>query len=276
MTRILAFAGKKQSGKNSCCSFLHGYQMRSYKLVDSFDLTTDGHLVIDSTSVGADGEKKTTKGAIDVTRTDLEFGMWAAENMWPFIKHYSFASALKEIAAGLFGLTKSQCYGTDLDKNSLTWLRWESLPGYEGDKEGRMTAREFLQYFGTDICRQIHPDIWTDRTLKNIREEESLLAVISDCRFPNESEAVQRAGGKVIRLTRGDDTNDLHSSESSVDDIEYDAIIDNKELTLAETNVKVLSLLEEWGWLGDVIQPEMPEPVEDKPQLVGGIKKIKE
>ena len=276
MTRILAFAGKKQSGKNSCCSFLHGYQMRSYNLVDSFDLTTDGHLVIDSVSVGVDGEKKTTKGAIDVTRTDLEFGMWAAENMWPFIKHYSFASTLKEIATGLFGLTKSQCYGADLDKNSLTWLRWESLPGYEGDKEGRMTAREFLQYFGTDICRQIHPDIWTDRTLKNIREEESLLAVISDCRFPNESEAVQRAGGKVIRLTRGDDTKDLHSSESSVEDIEYDAIIDNKELTLAETNVKVLSLLEEWGWLGDVIQPEMPEPVEDKPQLVGGIKKIKE
>mgnify|MGYP003628466276 CR=1 FL=1 len=276
MTRILAFAGKKQSGKNSCCSFLHGYQMRSYNLVDSFDLTTDGHLVIDSVSVGVDGEKKTTKGAIDVTRTDLEFGMWAAENMWPFIKHYSFASTLKEIATGLFGLTKSQCYGADLDKNSLTWLRWESLPGYEGDKEGRMTAREFLQYFGTDICRQIHPDIWTDRTLKNIREEESLLAVISDCRFPNESEAVQRAGGKVIRLTRGDDTKDLHSSESSVEDIEYDAIIDNKELTLAETNVKVLSLLEEWGWLGDVIQPEMPEPVEDKPQLVGGIRKIKE
>ena len=276
MTRILAFAGKKQSGKNSCCSFLHGYQMRSYNLVDSFDLTTDGHLVIDSVSVGVDGEKKTTKAAIDVTRTDLEFGMWAAENMWPFIKHYSFASTLKEIATGLFGLTKSQCYGADLDKNSLTWLRWESLPGYEGDKEGRMTAREFLQYFGTDICRQIHPDIWTDRTLKNIREEESLLAVISDCRFPNESEAVQRAGGKVIRLTRGDDTKDLHSSESSVEDIEYDAIIDNKELTLAETNVKVLSLLEEWGWLGDVIQPEMPEPVEDKPQLVGGIRKIKE
>ena len=276
MTKILAFAGKKQSGKNSCCSFLHGYQMKSYNLVDSFDLTTDGHLVIDSVSVGADGEKKITKGAIDVTRTDLEFGMWAAENMWPFIKHYSFASSLKEIAVGLFGLTKSQCYGTDIDKNSLTWLRWETFPGYEGDREGRMTAREFLQYFGTDICRQIHPDIWTDRTFKNIREEESLFAVVSDCRFPNESEAIQRAGGKVIRRTRGDDTNDSHSSEVSVDDIEYDAIIDNKDLTLMETNLKVISLLEEWGWLGDVIRPEIPEPVEDKPQLVGGIRKIKE
>ena len=100
--------------------------------------------------------------------------------------------------------------------------------------------------------------------------------MVSDCRFPNESEAIQRAGGKVIRLTRGDDTNDSHSSEVSVDDIEYDAIIDNKDLTLMETNLKVISLLEEWGWLGDVIRPEIPEPVEDKPQLVGGIRKIKE
>ena len=58
MTKILAFAGKKQSGKNSCCSFLHGYQMKSYNLVDSFDLTTDGHLVIDSVSVGAEGSDR--------------------------------------------------------------------------------------------------------------------------------------------------------------------------------------------------------------------------
>lgn len=276
MTRILAFAGKKQSGKNSCCAFLHGYQMRSYNIVEGFDLSTDGHLVIDTVSIDANGERTTTKGALDVTRTDLEFGMWAAENMWPFIKHYSFASSLKEIATGLFGLTKSQCYGTDLDKNSLTWIRWEDMPGYEGENEGRMTAREFLQHFGTDICRKIHPDIWTDRTLKNIREEESLFAVISDCRFPNEAEAVQRAGGKVIRLTRGDDSDDTHSSEVQVSNIEYDAVIDNKDLSLLETNKKVISLLEQWGWLGDVIQPVVPEPVEDKPELVGGIKKIKE
>ena len=103
-----------------------------------------------------------------------------------------------------------------------------------------------------------------------------MFAVISDCRFPNEAEAVQRAGGKVIRLTRGDDSDDSHSSEVEVNNIEYDAVIDNKDLSLLETNKKVISLLEQWGWLGDVIQPVVPEPVEDKPELVGGIKKIKE
>ena len=96
-----------------------------------------------------------------------------------------------------------------------------------------MTAREFLQVFGTDICRHIYTDIWTDRTMRSIREEDSLMAVISDCRFPNESKAIQKAGGKVIKLTRGI-SGDSHSSESSVDEIEHDAIIDNKELSLME------------------------------------------
>jgi len=275
MTRILAFAGKKQSGKNSCCSFLHGYQMRSYHIVNDFGIDKSGNLVVDTLSVGADGEETTSKGVLDVTRNDLEFGMWAAENMWPFVKHYSFASSLKEIAHGLFGLTKKQCYGTDLDKNSPTWLKWEDMPGYKGKKKGRLTAREFLQFFGTDICRKIHPDIWTDRTLKSIREEESLMAVISDCRFPNEAEAVRTAGGKIIKLTRGID-GDKHSSETSVDAIEYDTVIDNTDLSMMETNVEIISTLEGWGWLGTVIEKPAPEPPQEDPNLLGGIMKIKE
>ena len=275
MTRILAFAGKKQSGKNSCCSFLHGYQMRSYHIVNDFGIDKSGNLVVDTLSVGADGEETTSKGVLDVTRNDLEFGMWAAENMWPFVKHYSFASSLKEIAHGLFGLTKKQCYGTDLDKNSPTWLKWEDMPGYKGKKKGRLTAREFLQFFGTDICRKIHPDIWTDRTLKSIREEESLMAVISDCRFPNEAEAVRTAGGKIIKLTRGID-GDKHSSETSVDAIEYDVVIDNTDLSMMETNVEIISTLEEWGWLGTIIEKPAPDLPQEDPNLLGGIMKIKE
>ena len=276
MTRILAFAGKKQSGKNSCCTFLHGYQMRSYNIIKGFDIDSNtGGLIVDTVSSNESGVEETGRGVLDITRSDSEFAPWAAHNMWPFIKHYSFASSLKEISCGLFGLTKKQCYGTDEDKNSPTWIKWEDMPSYTGSKTGRMSAREFLQVFGTDICRAIHTDIWTDRTMKNIREEDSLMAVISDCRFPNESKAVQKAGGKVIKLTRGID-GDSHSSESSIDDIEHDAVIDNRKLSLMETNVEVISLLKEWGWLGSVIETPSPTlPVED-PNLLGGIQKIKE
>tara|TARA_Y100000593_G_scaffold51924_1_gene97581 strand:+ start:9088 stop:9918 length:831 start_codon:yes stop_codon:yes gene_type:complete len=276
MTRILAFAGRKQSGKNSACSFLHGYQMRCYNLIEHFEIDEDGRLLVNATFTNAEGENETSAAVLDTTRTDLDFGLWAAENMWPYIKHYSFAGALKEICNGLFGLERSQCYGTDEQKNSETFINWEDMPGYDGDKTGKMSAREFMQYFGTDVCRKIHPDIWTEHTIKTIRAEEPLIAVISDCRFQNEVDAVQRAGGKVIRLTRGID-NDTHSSEAESELIEnYDATIDNKDLSLYQTNGEILSLLESWGWLGSVIEPTESKPDEDERQIVGGIMKIKE
>ncbi len=278
MTRILAFAGRKQSGKNSACNFLHGYQMRSYNLIKDFSIDDEGRLLVNTTSSDDEEEEKNSFGVLDTTRTDLEFGLWAAENMWPFIKHYSFAGALKEICQGLFGLEKVQCYGTDAEKNTLTWFRWEDMPGYEGENEGRMSAREFMQHFGTNVCRRIHPEIWTEHTIKSIRLEEPLIAVVSDCRFQNEVDAIQRAGGKVIYFTRGVD-NDQHESESECESIQnYDAVIDNEDLTLFETNGQIISKLEEWGWLGNVIEtPEEPEPEpQNKPQLLGGIQKIKE
>ena len=273
MTRILAFAGKKQSGKNTCCNFLHGYQMKSHGLLDDFAISEKGQV-----RVSTDGSNQ---GVLDVTREDLEFAMWAVDNMWPFIKHYAFASALKEIATGLFSLDKSQCYGSDVEKNTLTWFRWEDMPGYEGENEGRMTAREFLQHFGTDICRKIHPNIWTDRTIKNISSEEPLIAVISDCRFPNEIEAVKRAGGKVIHLTRSTST-DPHNSETALDSYDdYDAVIDNTNMSILETNKEVIRLIDEWGWLGEAVQEEAPvEPIEPEESsfegLVGGITAIKQ
>jgi hypothetical protein len=273
MTRILAFAGKKQSGKNTCCNFLHGYQMKSHGLLDNFAISDKGQLI-----VSTDGSNQ---GLLDVTREDIEFAVWAVDNMWPFIKHYAFASPLKEIATGLFGLSKEQCHGSNAEKNSLTWIRWEDIPGYKGDETGRMTAREFLQVFGTEICRGIYADIWTERTIKNISNEEPLIAVISDCRFPNEVEAVQRAGGKVIHLTRSN-LKDTHNSEVALDGFEgYDSIIDNQDLSVLETNKRVLELMNEWGWLGETVQEEAPvEPIDSEESsfegLVGGITAIKQ
>jgi hypothetical protein len=208
----------------------------------------------------------------------MEFAGWAAYNMWPFIKHYAFASTLKELAIGLFGLTKEQCYGTDAQKNTLTWMRWENMPGYDGEKEGRMSSREFLQYFGTDVCRSIYSEIWTDRTISDISREEPLIAVISDCRFPNEVKAVKQAGGKIIHLTRNP-YKDTHTSETALKDFDdYDAVIDTENLSIHEACKELMNILEEWGWLGSEIQlPEEDEISEpNTPTLVGGVQKIKE
>ena len=94
-----------------------------------------------------------------------------------------------------------------------------------------MTARELLQYFGTDIRRKMNTDEWVNHTLRTIKSEQSSLAIIADVRFPNEVESVKSAGGKVIRLTR-EFKEDGHSSETALDKNNYDwsnfdLIIDN-------------------------------------------------
>jgi hypothetical protein len=96
-----------------------------------------------------------------------------------------------------------------------------------------MTSRELLQYFGTDIMRQMYTNIWVDHAINTIEREQSELAILADVRFPNEVEAVKKAGGKVIRLTR-ECKNDEHSSECALDEDRYDwknfdFIVDNTD-----------------------------------------------
>ena len=277
-SRILAFSGSKQAGKTTCSNFLHGYQMRCYHVIDKFFITDEGKLVISANVINPDGKEEKTDAILDLNRTDLDFAEWAVYSMWPFVKNYSFAAPLKEIAMGLFGLTKEQCLGTDGQKSTLTKIRWGDLPDFNGSKRKKnkkMTAREFLQYFGTEVCRKINPDIWADRCLQDIQEENPLLAIIDDCRFPNEADAVQEAGGKIIRLTRSP-LSDGHSSESALDDWDnFDAVIDNQNLDIHECSKELMSVLDGWGWLSQTVIAAPPAPEPEKPELVGGIHTIK-
>ena len=78
------------------------------------------------------------------------------------------------------------------------------------------------------------------------------MALVGDCRFPDEVEAVQQAGGKVIRLTRSLHE-DSHVSETALDTHEgFDAVIDNQDMTIEEQSKALLNTLGEWGWLESV------------------------
>ena len=250
MQKILALAGSKQSGKSSCCNFLHGYLMKIHGCIDQFDLTDEGKLVVNSIIENEKGETQDAMGLLEVERDDYEFAMWAANSMWPFVKAYSFAKPLKDISIALFGLTEDQCYGSDKNKNTPVAIRWNSMPGYKGRKKSFMTAREFMQYLGTDICRAIKSDVWSEKCISQITEEGSDFAIISDCRFPDEAEAIKEAGGKIIKLTRTASSKDKHSSETALKDFnDYDAVIDNQNLEMIDTHKQLIDLLFEWEWL---------------------------
>tara|TARA_Y100000004_G_scaffold95577_1_gene107016 strand:+ start:1677 stop:2501 length:825 start_codon:yes stop_codon:yes gene_type:complete len=255
-SRILAFAGSKQAGKSTCCNFLHGYQLRAQEVVQDFFIDNQGKLAVKTEILLADGKKEVGDTYIDLNRKDTEFIEWAIYHMWPFVKKYSFADSLKDLSVALFGLTNEQVYGNEAYKSQqVPHLRWENMPGRtkkNRKKSGPMTVREFLQYFGTNICRKMYEPVWVKRCIKDIQEEQPLLGVIDDCRFGNEIEAVQNAGGKVIALTRRPFEDD-HVSERIIKDNPdaFDAIIDNKDMDVKELCIAVMKQINEWGWLGE-------------------------
>ena len=263
--KIIAFSGVKQSGKTTCLNFLHGCVLKRNDVIEKFFVDEEtGSIMVNTISQDETGEDVKSMGNVDFGRTDDEFIEYAHINIWPFIKPYNFADPLKNIAMNLFGLTYAQCYGSDKDKNSKTNIKWEDMPEnfmVEFDKEyydivpeknGIMSSREFLQHFGTNICRKIHNNVWVETCIKRIKNEQTEFAIIGDCRFENEVEAIQKAGGKVIRLTRRT-ANDLHASETALDKEnfdwdKFDLIIDNKNMSINECNKALFEALQNWGW----------------------------
>lgn len=252
MTNILGFSGVKQSGKTTCCKFLHGYQLRLNDMIEKFLMDEDGNLIVNATQIDENGKEVEGLGVLDIERKDPDFIEYASRSIWPFVRSFSFADPLKIIAMQLFGLTEKQCYGTDEDKNTHTNIMWGNLPNvttHHTSPPNPMTAREFLQYFGTDICRHIKPDIWVESCISRMLESGTELAIVPDVRFPNEAEAIKKAGGKVIRLTRSPHK-DEHESETALNNYkDFDHTLDNANMSIDETNRSLMGLLRDCGWL---------------------------
>ena len=245
MTNIIGFSGAKQSGKSTCATFLHGYQLRFNDVFEKFLMDEKGSLFVNATEIDENGQEVEGLGMLDVDRQDEEFLEYASRNIWPFVRSFSFADPLKSIAIQLFGLTEEQCYGTDEDKNTPINIKWENMPNVI-NASGFMTAREFLQHFGTDVCRGIKPDIWTSACINRILSSGTELAIVPDVRFPNEVESIQKAGGKVIRLTRKPHE-DEHDSETALDGYdEFDYVIHNADMNIDQTNMALMEVMKGW------------------------------
>ena len=190
MTKIIAFAGRKQSGKTTCSEAVIRYY---------------------------NGYREPFNNA----------------------KLYNFADPLKkDICMNILGLNYNQCYGEDADKNTLTDISWDGK---------KLTAREVMQIVGTDIFRKLKNNVWASATILKIANEKPSLAVIADCRFPNEVQAIKDAGGFVIKLTRNPHNSD-HASETALDTLNFsqsnfDLILYNDNITIPEQNSLVINFL---------------------------------
>lgn len=181
MTKIIGFAGRKQSGKTTCSEFV----------------------------------AKIFNGKIEPLNS---------------AKIYNFADPLKkDICINILGMTYDQCYGTDEQKNTVTDMEWNG---------SKLTAREVMQFVGTDIFRKMKNNIWADTTINKIKKENPSLAIIADCRFPNEVQAIKNIGGYVIKLTRNP-FNSNHESETALDSDNYDE--SNFDLVLHNHNIDIFT-----------------------------------
>lgn len=105
--------------------------------------------------------------------------------------------------------------------------------GWDGYKETSWgpEIRELLQRLGTDCGRELIGDtVWIDATLGRFENPCSHMVdlVVTDCRFPNEAEAIKRRGGVVVRIERpGVGPANSHASETSLDNWDFDHVIVN-------------------------------------------------
>ena len=159
----------------------------------------------------------------------------------------SFASTLKDAVASVFGWDRMLLEGRT--KEAREWREQVDPWWAERLAMPTLTPRWVLQYWGTEVCRRaFHDDIWIASLENKLRTSKDHI-VISDCRFPNEIQSIQNAGGKIVWVQRGElpgwydlaveankgsniAANELkmkkiHASETAWVGTNFDVIIDN-------------------------------------------------
>lgn len=189
---IIGITGKAQSGKDTAC--------RIVQLINTVDY--------DCACSEGEGEKYILDNVDNILPMTC---------MW---EKHAFADKLKECASIILGVPRFMFESGEF-KESFT-----SLP--LSNKEGEpMTYREFLQYFGTEVGRNIDKDLWVKALMYSYGRDKESHWIVPDVRFPNEADAIRNAGGVLWKIERDGSGAGNHISEKLIDDIKVDLVIEN-------------------------------------------------
>lgn len=120
-------------------------------------------------------------------------------------KKMAFADSLKDAVSAIFGWPRHLLEGDTKESREFR----EKEDPYWTSRMGRsITPRIVLQQVGSECMRDVFgEDIWISSLLSKITAIMNTYTdtpiVITDCRFPNEIQQIQRLGGKVVRVVRG-------------------------------------------------------------------------
>jgi len=160
---------------------------------------------------------------------------------------YTFADPIKQFAVSI-GFEQHEVFGTQEEKLMV-------------NKTYNISGREFLQKFGTDVCREKLTQSIPNMNLNGLglwarvmeaKLQKNTKIVISDGRFEDEAELVKKYNGVIIRIHRECDSDygghsaqiEKHVSEVAMDNITADIIINNSG-TLDDLRIIVNNIMKE-------------------------------
>lgn len=155
-----------------------------------------------------------------------------------------FAYKLKQIASILTGIPAHEFEDQEFKSSMLGEEWWKNY----GDFYHQTTVRDFLQILGTDAIRNgLHTNAWVNALMADYkpRKMDQYIPsnwIITDCRFPNEAQAVKDNGGVIVRIDRpGIAPVNAHPSETALDNWDFDYKIANaSDLISLKQSVQIL------------------------------------
>ena len=260
MNKLLGISARRSGGKDSTAHFIVSQILPAIRvqegdqevpLVDWSRINDEGKLVVPAAlEDGSIGE-----GILDLDTRNPDTLYWLAQNVDPFVRVLAYANPIKRYCADVLGLDWNKLNGSPADKAEPTKYTWACTRGKlpKGvTKDTPMTYRDVVIYIG-EFFRGFDEDAWVNATFLDAESSDTGLTIIKDVRRLNEFEAIERRGGKTIRLLR-DPYNDQHDTETALDSPNFDinrfsVVIDNIDMTLEETCMTVFNVLRDWEFI---------------------------
>lgn len=196
---IVGISGRKQSGKDTVAKI--------WQLLDFAESSKYEEIV---------GDKYANKEEFVIACLEHK------EDYAPY-RHYfrwethSFAHKLKQIVSILTGVC-TDCLEYENIKQSPLPENWFNYP------INVRTYRDLLQKLGTEVFREhVAQSIWIDLLIAEYQMIKETIGepnwLITDVRFPDEADAIRKAGGYLIRVRSTMDiaSKDTHPSETGLD-----------------------------------------------------------
>lgn len=200
--------------------------------------------------IGLSGYAKSGKDTVAEIIREIQPDKWQIKK---------FSGKLKTIASIMLGIPEYMFENQDFKSEILGEEWWKNY----GDFYHQTTVRDFLQLLGTDAIRNgLHSNAWVNALMADYHEYEKEERfdtyikkvtppcnwIVTDCRFPNEAEAIKDRGGIIIRIDRpGVEPVNAHPSEVALDNWDFDYKIANvSDLVSLKQSVEVLLNKIEW------------------------------